>query len=137
METAEVINYVDRFKDTTIHIGTTNAGGSAKGKFYYQGKKSDIRAIKLSCGSCTKCELKDCYEENGYTVIPFKYIDPHSSNAGTKAKYPNGIINVAKNITVVFNDGSPKKITRSNGAGTIDNPNTARVSLTYQLDVKV
>lgn len=121
------------FQEEEIFIGTIPAGKTAEGQFVYNGPNSDIDEISLGCGSCTSLLGRE--EKDGKTFIKFKYTDSHVDNAGARDKYPNGIINVTKNITVWFKDGNKRYI--QEGSNTKVNTNKERTTLTYRVDISL
>ena len=137
MEANKTTDYEIRLLNNRHHMGTVESGGELHSQFIYDGPKEDIRRIRAACGSCTKVFEDKIYEEDGKTFIPFKYIDNHVSNAGTWERYPNGIINVTKKISIFFEDSSDEFVKSANGPGEVYNPNTANVSAYYFLDVKL
>lgn len=133
----EAIDYGSKILNNGIHLGTIGVQGSVFGEFKYNGPKTDIRRLRVSCGSCTTAKEEDIYEEGGVTYIPFKYSDTHVKNAGSLERYPNGIINVHKQIQVFFEDGSEKYVQSKNGPGEIPNPSTSNIWLDYYVDVSL
>lgn len=122
------------FQSEVITIGICPVGGEIGGTFFYNGPIEDIEDISLGCGSCTT--LHDKYEEEGVTVIPFSYKDNHVVNQGLRSKYPSGVINVQKTMTVLFNDGQEKFVQSEDGLSKTRNQNKEQVILTYRVDVK-
>lgn len=131
------VDYSSKILNNGLHLGTIRAQGSVFGKFEYNGPKSDIRRVRASCGSCTTVKMEDIEERDGVTYIPFEYSDTNVSNAGSLERYPNGIINVHKQIQVFFEDGTEEYVDKKNSPGKMFNPETASVWLDYYVDVKL